>query len=156
VLALERGEIEMTSFPRFYVADKLTDTKKYKIIYLDGLNPNARPSGRVDADGAPIFTAAMEGKIQDPKIKAAYDYWRAALLFKWIALPAKTPEAIREVYRAAFAKVTADPEFTAAADQSIEGYQILSPQETVKMINDLATTSDEALQTMDALLRKAG
>jgi tripartite-type tricarboxylate transporter receptor subunit TctC len=154
VLAMERGEVEMTSFPRFYVADKLTDTKKYKIIYLDGLNPNARPSGRADADSAPIFTAAMEGKIQDPKIKAAYDYWRAALLFKWLALPAKTPEAIRDAYRTAFAKATTDPEFLAAADQSIEGYQILSPQETVKMINDLATTSDEALTTMDALLPK--
>jgi hypothetical protein len=154
VLALERGEIEMTSFPRFYVADKLTDTNKFKITYLDGLNPNARPSGRADADSAPIFTTAIEGKIKDPKIKAAYDYWRAALLFKWLALPAKTPEPIRDAYRAAFAKATTDPEFLAAADQSIDGYQILSPQETVKMINDLAATPDEALTTMDSLLPK--
>jgi tripartite-type tricarboxylate transporter receptor subunit TctC len=154
VLALERGEIEMTSFPRFYVADKLTDTAKYKITYLDGLNPNARPSGRADADNAPIFVKDMDGKIKDPKMQAAYNYWRANLLFKWLALPAKTPEAIRDAYRTAFAKATTDPEFLAAADQSIDGYQILSPPETVKMITDLATTPDEALTTMDALLPK--
>jgi hypothetical protein len=154
VLALERGEIEMTSFPRFYVADKLTDTKKFKITYLDGLNPNARPSGRADADNAPIFIKAMEGKIKEPKIKAAYDYWRAALLFKWIALAPKTPEAIRDTYRAAFAKIIVDPEFITAADQGIEGYQLLSPQETAKMIDELATSSDEAIQTMDSLLPK--
>lgn len=154
VLALERAEIDMTSFPRFYVTDKLTDTTKYKIIYLDGLNPNARPSGRADADNAPFFTKAMEGKIKEPDIKAAYDYWRTALLFKWLSLAPKTPAGILGVYREAFAKLTVDPEFIAAAKQSIEGYQILSPQETVKMINDLAATSDEALATMDTLLPK--
>lgn len=31
-LALERGEIDMTTFPGAYLADKLTDTRKYKIL----------------------------------------------------------------------------------------------------------------------------
>jgi tripartite-type tricarboxylate transporter receptor subunit TctC len=156
VLALERGEIEMTSLPRFYVADKLTDTSKYKIIYLDGLLKNARPSGRADADNAPLFAKAMEGKIKDPKIKAAYDYWHASTLFKWLALPPKTPAAIRDAYREAFLKTTADPEFKAQAEQAIEGYTAISPQDTVKTINELAATSDETLETMDALMRKQG
>jgi tripartite-type tricarboxylate transporter receptor subunit TctC len=156
VLALERGEVEMTSFPRFYLIDKLTDTKTYKILYLDGLNKDARPSGRADADNAPLFTTAMAGKIRDPKVQAAYDYWRAATLFKWLALPPKTPDAIRDTYRAAFEKMTADPAFGAQAEQAIEGFSVISPQETVKMIDDLAATSDEALKTMDTLMRKQG
>ncbi len=156
VLALERGEIDMTSFPRFYVANKLTDTSKYKIIYLDGLNKNARPSGRKDADTAPLFTDAMAGKIKDPKIKGAYDYWRASTLFKWLALPPNTPAAIRDTYRVAFEKMTTDPEFKADAERAIEGYSVISPQDTVKMISDLAATSDEAMETMDALMRKQG
>ena len=36
----------------------------------------------------------------------AYDYWRAAILFKWMALPPKTPDAIRDVYRAALSAVS--------------------------------------------------
>lgn len=156
VLALERGEIDMTSFPRFYLVDKLTDPKKYKIIYLDGLNKNARPSGRADADNAPLFTEAMAGKITDPKMKAAYDYWRASTIFKWLALPPKTPDAIRDAYREAFAKMTADPEFTAQAERTIEGYSVIPPQEMEAMIRDLAETSDEALATADALMQKQG
>lgn len=156
VLALERGEVDMTSFPRFYMVDKLTDTKKYKIIYLDGLNEKARPSGRADADNAPLFTKAMSGKITDPKVEAAYEYWRASSIFKWIALPPGTPNAIRDAYRAAFEEMTKDPAFRAQAEKTIEGFTVISPQEMEKMIRDLAATSDEALSTMDALMREQG
>lgn len=156
VLALERGEIDMTSLPRFYVTNKLTDPKKYKIIYLDGLNKKARPSGRADADNAPLFVDAMAGKIKDPKVMAAYNYWRASQLFKWLALPPATPKPIVAAYRNAFEKMTADPAFTKEADTQIEGYTAISPEDTVKLIDELAATSDEALKTTDALLRKEG
>jgi len=156
VLALERAEVEMTSFPRFFVTNKLTDTKTFKILYLDGLLANARPSGRADADNAPLFTKAMEGRIKDAKMQAAYDYWRASKLFKWLALPPGASVALRDTYRAAFAKATADPEFKEQAEKTIEGYSVLSPQETIKVLNDLASTSDEAIATTDALLKKQG
>jgi hypothetical protein len=156
VLALERGEVDMTSFPRFYLVDKLTDTTKYKIVYLDGLNKHAQASGRADADNAPLFTEAMAGKIKDPKMKAAYDYWRASTIFKWLALPPQTPEVVRDTYRHAFDRMTKDPEFTAQAKKTIEGFTVLSPQETEEMIRDLAATPDEALTTTDALMRKQG
>ena len=156
VLALDRGEIDMTSFPRFYVTDKLTDTNKFKIIYLDGLNPKARPSGRKDADTAPLFTKAMEGKITDPKIKAAYDYWRASRIFKWLALPPATPPAVVGAYRTAFEKMTADAEFQNKAQTTIEGYSAFSAEETAALIHDLASTSNEALTTTDDLMREQG
>jgi tripartite-type tricarboxylate transporter receptor subunit TctC len=156
VLALERGEVDMTSFPRFYLVDKLTDTNKYKIIYLDGLNKHAQASGRADADNAPLFTEAMAGKIQDPRMRAAYDYWRASTIFKWLALPPSTPDAIRDAYRQAFDRMTKDPEFTTQAKKTIEGFTVLSPQDTEEMIRDLAATSNEALETTDALMRKQG
>lgn len=156
MMALERGEIDMTSFPRFYVSDKLTDTSKYKILHLDGLNPNSRPSGRADADNAPLFTEAMKGKISDRKYRAAYDYWRASKLFKWLALPPNTPKAIVDTYQAAFVKMTADPEFKRAAEETIEGYQAIPPKETIALIKELAETSDEAMVATDEMLREQG
>jgi hypothetical protein len=156
LVAMERGEVEMTSFPSNYVIDRLNDTSKFKVIYQDGLVAHPEPSGRADSDNAPLFTKAMEGKIKDPKIQAAYDYWRASAIFKWLALPPKTPDAIRDSYRAAFMKITANPQFKAQAKDALEGYTINSPEETVKIIHDLAVTSDEALATMDALMRKQG
>jgi hypothetical protein len=154
VLALERGEIEMTSFARFYLLDKLRDPQTYKILCLDGLDENARPSGRADVDGAPSFAAAMAGKITDPKMQAAYDYWAASsVLFKWLALPPQTPAPILDAYREAFKKTAADPDFVAEADHVMVGNTILSAEKTETIIKSLASTSDEARQTLEALLR---
>ncbi|MGE5538715.1 MAG: Bug family tripartite tricarboxylate transporter substrate binding protein [Gemmatimonas sp.] len=156
MIALERGEIDMTSFPRGYMVDKLTDISKYKIIYLDGLGKGLPPSGRADADNAPLFTDAMNGKITDPTMKQAYDYWRAGTIFKWIALPPKTPESIRDVYRAAFNEMAKDPEFLAQADTALEGFTPVSAETMEGMIRELAATSDEAIAAFDGLMRTQG
>ncbi|MEA2977350.1 MAG: hypothetical protein QOF19_2870, partial [Alphaproteobacteria bacterium] len=153
LLAIERGEIDMTSFAREYIADKLTDPRQYKVLYGDGLSKNARPSGRADFDNAPKFVDAMEGKIEDPKMQAAFDYWRAGILFKWATLPPDTPQPVVDVYRDAFRKVAADAEFAKAADQVMQGYTVIPPEEMVKDINDLAATPDDALKTTDELVR---
>ena len=153
LLALERGEIDMTSFAREYIADKFTDPGKYKILYADGLGKDARSSGRVDFDSAPKFIDAMEGKISDAKIRAAYDYWRASFLFKWVTLPPDTAQEIVGVYREAFGKVAADPEFMKLMEQAMQGYSVITPEEMARAINDLAAIPDEALKTTDELLR---
>jgi len=153
LLAIERGEIDMTSFAREYIVDKLTDQSKYKVLYADGLGKNARSSGRPDFDNAPKFIDAMEGKIKDPKLQAAYDYWRAGSLFKWVTLPPDTPQPIIDAYRDAFMSVVADAEFAITMDQVMQGYTVIMPEEMVTAINALAATPDEALKTTDELLR---
>ena len=153
LLAIERGEIDMTSFAREYIADKFTDPGKYKILYADGLGKHARSSGRADFDNAPKFIDVMHGKIQDPKMQAAYDYWRAGFLFKWVTLPPDTPQPIIDVYREAFRGVAADAEFAKAMDQVMQGYTVIMPDEMAAAINDLAATPDEALKTTDELVR---
>jgi tripartite-type tricarboxylate transporter receptor subunit TctC len=153
LLAIQRGEVDMTSFAREYIIDKLTDPAKYKVLYADGLSRHPRPSGRADFDSAPKFIDTMEGKIQDPKMKAAYDYWRASFLFKWVTLPPNTAQEIVNVYREAFMKVTADPEFLKQADQLMQGFTIIPPEEMAKAISDLESTPDEALKTTEELVR---
>ena len=153
LLALQRGEIDMTSFAREYITDKLTDPNQFRVLYADGLSMHARPSGRADFDNAEKFVNVMKGKIQDSKMQAAFDYWRAGFLFKWIMLPPDTPPAILEVYREAFMKVAADPEFTAVADQVMQGFTVIPPGEMTKAITDLEATPDDALKTTGELVR---
>ena len=155
VLALERGEIDMTAFPKVYLLDKLTDTSKYKVIYHDG-EGEERPSGRADMDQAKSFHEAMAGKITDPKVAEGYDYWRAAILFKWMALPPKTPDAILGTYRDAFQKIVVDPDFVAQAEQSMPGFTVISSEGTEKIIRDLAKTTDAAIEVIDDMMRKQG
>lgn len=153
-LALERGEIDMTSFPTPHLTEKLTDTSRFKIIYQDGDGTNK--TGRADLDNAPLFTGAMQGKISDPLMTEAFNYWQATMVFKWMALPPKTPAPIRDTYREAFRKTLADPEFVAQAQQTMPGYTVLTAERTEKVIHDLASASDAALSAMDDLLRKQG
>jgi tripartite-type tricarboxylate transporter receptor subunit TctC len=149
LLALERGEIDMTTFGRDYLADKLTDTIKYKVLYTEGVSKNDRSVGRPEIDNAARFVDAIEGKISDPKMRAAYDYWRAGFMFKWVTLPPNTPQPIVEAYREAFVKLAKDPEFTQLGDQVMPGFSIVPPAEMVKAITTLEATTDEALKTTD-------
>jgi hypothetical protein len=153
LLALERGEIDMTSFAREYITDKLTDPKKFTVLYADGLARHQRPSGRADFDNAPKFVTVMDGKIEDPKLRAAFDYWRAGFLFKWIALPPNTPQPVVAIYREAFMKLADDPEFEKAAEQVMQGYTIIPAEEMTQAIRDLAATPDEALKTTEEMVR---
>lgn len=153
-LALARGEIDMTAFPRFYIKDKLLDENTYKVLFVDGLNPKAIPSGRADADRAPKFVDAMEGKIADPQILAAYNYWLAARQMKWIALPPGTPVEIRDAFRDAFEKTVADPEFVEQGRAVMDGSVPLTAQETEQAIRQVGMTSNETIETMNSLLPK--
>jgi tripartite-type tricarboxylate transporter receptor subunit TctC len=149
LLALERGEIEMTTFGRDYLADKLTDTKKYKVLYTEGVSKNDRSVGRPEIDNAPKFVDLMEGKIHDAKLRAAYDYWRAGFMFKWVMLPPNMPQPILDAYREAFVKLGKDPEFIQLGDQVMPGFSVVPPAEMAKAITNLEATSDEALKTTD-------
>jgi tripartite-type tricarboxylate transporter receptor subunit TctC len=84
-------------------------------------------------------------------MRAAYDYWRAGFMFKWVTLPPNTPQSIVDVYRQAFVKLGNDPEFTQLGDQVMPGFSVIAPEDMVKAINDLDATPDEALKTTDEL-----
>jgi hypothetical protein len=153
LLALQRGEIDMTAFGSEFLGDKVIDPAKFTILYSDGIRKSSRSSGRADFDAAPKFVDAMEGKISDRKIRAAYDYWRAGFFFKWVALSASTPKAILDIYREAFVKLGDDAEFTEIADKLMPGFALIPGAEMAKAIAELDATTDEALKTTDELLR---
>lgn len=149
LLALERGEIEMSTFGRDYLADKLTDTSKYKILFTEGVSKNDRAIGRAEIDNAPKFVDAMQGKLGDQKMQAAFDYWRAGFMFKWVTLPPNTPQGVLDAYREAFVKLSKDPEFIQLGDQVMPGFSVVPPEDMARAIINLEKTSDEALKTTE-------
>lgn len=149
LLALERGEIEMTTFGRDYLADKLTDTTKYKILFTEGVSKNDRTVGRAEIDNAPKFVDAMQGKVEDPKMRAAFDYWRAGFMFKWVMLPPNMPPSIVDAYREAFVKLAKDPEFIQLGDQVMPGFSVVPPDDMARAIKNLEAIPDEALKTTE-------
>ena len=112
VLALERGEVDMTAFSVTGLTTSLLDRSKYKILYQTGSNRCTQPSSLPALQGTPIFADVIKGRIADPLAQKAFDYWcNSASIVTWMALPPGTPAEIVNTYRAAFGRIAADPEF---------------------------------------------
>ena len=157
VLALERGEIDMTAFSVTGLNPSLLDKSKYTIIYQTGSNGGTVPSPLRDIAGTPLFTAAMQGKIADPLAQKAFEYWRnAGSVVNWVALPPGTPTAIVNTYRAAYSKVVADPAFVAQGKTFSQDFSPVSSENLTATVHAFAQASPEVLGFMPQMLRKQG
>src|SRR3954471_16185439 len=64
-LALERGEIDMTSTANLFLIQRLIATGNFEILCQSGTLKNGTLVGRPEFGEAPVFTKMMEGKIKD-------------------------------------------------------------------------------------------
>jgi hypothetical protein len=157
MLALERGEIGMTSFANQEMKSELLDKNKYAIIYQSGINRGTTPAETKGLEGVPLFASAVESKITGKIPKQAFEYWRAiSTIIKWAALPPNTPADIAAAYRGAFAKTIADPEFKVLSKKMNEEVTIIRPEDLEKQIKDLAELPPAALGYMLAMLKDQG
>jgi len=156
-LALERGEIDMTATGNLYLIQKLLDTGKFKILVQSGTLKNGVLSPRPDFGDAPLMVKALEGKLNDPVVSKAFEYWTAiALTDKWIALPPKTPKNIVDAYRAAYKQISQDAEFLGGIRKISEDFVPLSAAEVEKLLTTLTSLPPEATGYMTNILRKQG
>lgn len=157
MIALERGEIDMTATGNLFLIQRLIGTGKFKIIVQSGTLKNGALVGRPDFGDAPVLAKALEGKIKDPLAAKAFEYWSTiAVTDKWVALPPKTPKEIVEIYRIAYGKSAQDAEFLDRAKKISEDFVPLSAPEVEALINRLASLPPEATEYMTVILRKQG
>lgn len=157
MLALERHEVDMTSTGNMFQIQKFLQGGGYKIIYQSGILENGVLRERPELPDAPVFPKAMEGKIKDPHAKAAFDYWQNInAMDKWVALMPGTPKNIVETYRAAFQKMTKDPEFLEQGKKMSDDFQPMEQQDVEYLIRELARTPLDATDYMKTLLRSQG
>lgn len=156
-LALERGEIDMTATGNIYLIQKLLDTGKFKIVVQSGMLRNGRVVPRPDFGDAPLLAKLVEGKMSDPKVKKAFEYWTAiAQTDKWLALPPKTPKNIVAVYRAAYKKIGEDAEFLERIRKISEDFVPLDALAVEKLVETLASLPPETTEYMTIILKKQG
>lgn len=158
-LAVQRGELDMTSLAdAWYLQNPvLLDKSKYTIIYQTGSNGGTEPSKIPALAKNPLFTEVMKGKVTDPVAREAYEYWRnLSYVFKWAALPPKTPAPIAAVYREAYRKAVADPQFMARGRKITPGFSIISAEDLTAAVTTLAKVSPQAIDYMTKLLNEEG
>ena len=157
LLALERGEIDMTSTGNLFHIQKLLATGKFKILMQSGTLKNGQMVPRPEfGDSQPAVTL-IQDKISDPMVQQAFDYWGSiTALDKWIALPPNTPEPFVRAYREAYKKSSSDPTFAEAGKKISEEFEPMSHEDVSLLIQKLGATSPDALAYISTMLRKQG
>jgi tripartite-type tricarboxylate transporter receptor subunit TctC len=157
MIALERGEVELTSTANMFQIEKLMQGDRFEVLTQSGTLADGTIVGRPDFGDAPIFSKQMEGKIKDPLAEKAFAFWRAqASIDKWLALPPHTPPDIVEAYRKAYRELASDPEFIALGKRISEDFAPMSYQDVESLVQTLADTPPESLAYTKVLLRKQG
>jgi tripartite-type tricarboxylate transporter receptor subunit TctC len=156
-LALERGEIDMTSTANLFLIQRLIETGKFEILAQSGTLKNGALAARPEFGNAPLFTTMLEGKIKDPLASKAFEYWSTiAVTDKWLALPPKSPKAVADIYRDAYAKIMHDPDFIDRGKKISDDFVPLPAMEVEALIRRLGSLPLEATEYMTVILRKQG
>jgi|tagenome__1003787_1003787.scaffolds.fasta_scaffold20899752_2 hypothetical protein len=157
LLALDRGEIDMTATGNLFHIRKLLDTGKFKILSQSGSLRNGKLTSRGEFEGAPFVVDMMKDKIKDPLKQQAFDYWISiTALDKWVALPPGTPEAYVKAYRDAFNDASDDPEFAEQGRKVSEDFEPMTAEDVTYLVTKIGQTSPEALAYLADMLKKQG
>lgn len=157
MLALERSEIDMTATGNINLINKLVGTGQFAIISQSGSLENGKLMSRPDFGDTPLFATLMKDSLGNPAVKQAFDYWSSlSSIDKWIALPETTPQAIVDVYRAAFLRATSSPEFLAQGRRISEDFETMRWEDVEQLLRTLGSSPPDAIGYMNTLLRKQG
>jgi tripartite-type tricarboxylate transporter receptor subunit TctC len=153
ILALERGEIDMTATGVSAQVQRLLDSGKIKIL----TNYSSGSVVRTDFGDPPVFASMLQGKIKDATAKKAFDYYLGMMsIDKWVALHPATREAVVTAYRAAFAKMSKDPEFLSRGRLMSEEFEPMTHTEVARLVDTLGNTPPDAIRFIDTLYKKQG
>jgi hypothetical protein len=156
MLALQQGELDMTSTANTFSIKHMIDSGKFKVLVQSGGLQDGKLVPRPEFPNAPLLSAQLAGKL-DPIAQKSFDYWRGVLLAdKWLALPPGTPKAIVEAYRKAWRDAAADPEFLAQGRRISEVFTPMTDSDIRSLIQAGADAPREAIEFLDVLLRKQG
>ena len=156
MLALERGEVDMTSTQSMSVINRFS-RGNFRILNQTGAIANGKFVARADFGDAPLFPQQMTGKLADKVSQSTFDYWQNRnSTEKWVALGPGTPDAVVKTYRDTFLRIAQDKDFIAQGEKLSEGFTPQPSADIEFLVQSLAHTPPEAIAFMKALMNKQG
>jgi len=156
-LALERGEIDMTSTANLFLIAKLLATGRFKILAQTGTLQNGAVVPRPDFGDAPILASLLQDRVTDPLARAAFGYWgNISSMDKWLALPPKTPPAMVDAYRDAYARIVRNPDFIDRGKRTSDDFVPLLSREVEPLIKTLGQTPPDAFAFLNRMFKNQG
>jgi tripartite-type tricarboxylate transporter receptor subunit TctC len=157
MLALSRGEIDMTSTANMFQIAQYTKSGKFDILNQSGSLDHGKTVPRPDFGNAPLFVEQMKGKIEDPLAQKAFAYWVSInSMDKWLGLPPGAPDDVVKVYRAAFDQVAADADFRKLGGKISEDFTPMSYEDVQALMTTLSQTPTAATSFIRTLMKNQG
>jgi tripartite-type tricarboxylate transporter receptor subunit TctC len=154
--ALDRGEIDMTSTNVLSQTDRLTASGKFTIVSQSGSLDGGRFVPYPRYGNAPLFSDLIKDKLTAPVAAQAFAYWSAFnSIEEWMSLPPSTPQPIVDLYRTAYNKLIADPEFLDMA-KKLGDFTTRTNSDVEFILNTLNGTSTQATGYITTMLRGQG
>jgi tripartite-type tricarboxylate transporter receptor subunit TctC len=156
MVALERGEIDMTATGSIPITQRLLGSGDFKILAQSGTLKDGKMGPRPEFKDAPVITEQMQGKIQNPIEAMSFEYWSTlSAMDKWLALPPGTPEPIVATYRKAFRAMTEDPDFIERTKDSTE-FTPTTAKDVADWLKTLNKITPEAINYIGVMLSHQG
>ena len=156
VLAVEKGEIDMTSFSEIEDVKRLKATGKFMVVGQTGYLKDGKLNARTEYD-APLLSDLVGNKITDPLAQRAFAYWRGITqIGEFVALPPGTPAPIVAAYRKAFEDSVNDPEFKAKINATGEEFLPQHADALTTLLSTIGNTPREALGYLSDIAKKQG
>jgi tripartite-type tricarboxylate transporter receptor subunit TctC len=155
--ALERGEIDMSTFGASKDIEYLLRTGKFAVVSQSGTVKGGKSAPRSILGEAPIISDLVKGKINDPLAQNAFDYGEyVGQVGMWLALPPRTPDSIVTTYVNAFAATLNDPQYQVEFARIDPDSPVASKADLEKLVRELAKVSPETLDYIQTELKRQG
>jgi tripartite-type tricarboxylate transporter receptor subunit TctC len=149
--AIERGEIDMSTFGSGADIDYLLGTGKFAVLSQSGAVP------RPILGKTPIISDLIKGKITDPVAQRAFDYGENVnQVGMWLALPPRTPDRIVASYSNAYEATLKDANYQAELAKIDPDSPVASRAELERLVHELANVSPQTLNYIQAELNRQG
>jgi len=155
--ALERGEIDMSTFGASNDIDYLLRAGKFVVVSQSGTMKEGKQISRAILGKAPIMSDSVKGRIKDALAQRAFDYGEyVSQVGMWVALPPRTPDRIAAAYGNAFAATLNDPQYQVEFARIDPDSPVASKAELEQLIRELAKVSPETLDYIQVELKRQG
>jgi tripartite-type tricarboxylate transporter receptor subunit TctC len=155
--AMERGEIDMTSFGSIRDIKYLLDSGRFEVVSQSGTVEAGKPVARAIVGNAPIISDLVKGKIKDPLARQAFEYGEnVSQIGFWLALPPRTPDGIVATYLQAFEATLQDSKYRTEMAKIDPDSPVATKADLERLVRDLAKVSTETLRYVQAELKRQG
>lgn len=156
-LALDRGEIDMTTTGNLAEISERVSSGKFTIVTQTGNMEGEKAVPRPEFANVPVFNDLMYGKLASAVAGQAFQYWVSInSVDKFISLAPGTQAEMVALYRGSFDALSADRDFLAKGRAVSDDFMPMTGDTLQQRVKVLAATSDEATDFIKGLMRKQG